>query len=559
MVETADLIVTNGKVITVDPGFSIDRAVAVKGNRIVAVGGSDEIAGLAGESTRVIDAGGRAVIPGLIDGHAHMDREGLKSVFPSLAGCRSIDDILQRVEALARDAAPGAWIVTMPIGEPPYYFDVLEGLREGRYPTRWELDRVAPDNPVYIRPIWGFWRHIQPLDSVVNSRALEIADLGRAFETPSREIEFERDTESGDLNGIIHEWTYMPIVELSLLGMVPGFSHRDRVAGLKDAMAIYNQTGTTSVYEEHGAAQELICAYQAVRDAGEATVRANMIFSPAWGDGDDVDYDRMLQRWAGWIGGKGLGDSWVRVAGIFTELGQSVESRLRAQASPYTGWSGFNYDHGVPQTRMKDFLIEAARNGIRVASLSMDFLDVYEAVDRVVPIGDMRWIIGHLDTVTEDQARRLAALGIVMTTHTNRYIYKQSHVTRDEIGADKENDIVPLRRLRGAGIHVGLATDNVPTTLFYPIWQAVSRYNLYEQAPIGADQRLSREDALKCATIEGAWLTFEENDKGSIEVGKLADLVILSEDPLDCDEHRLKDIVAEVTIVDGRVVYQREV
>ena len=147
----ADLVVTRGKVITADPKSGIAEAVAVSGERISAVGGAAEIETLIGPATRRIDAGGRAVTPGLIDGHAHLDREGLKPVFPSLAGCRSIDDVLARIQALAADSEPGEWIVTMPIGEPPYYWDVPNNLAEGRFPTRRELDGAAPDNPVYIR------------------------------------------------------------------------------------------------------------------------------------------------------------------------------------------------------------------------------------------------------------------------------------------------------------------------------------------------------------------------------------------------------------------------
>jgi len=150
-----DLIVTNAKVATVDASNSIAEAVAVTGEKITAVGRSGEIAALAGPNTRIIDAGGRAVIPGLMDGHAHMDREGLKGVFPSLEGCRSIGDVLDRIRALAAKAAPGEWIVTMPLGDPPYYWNVPGCLAENRFPTRQELDQAAPDNPVYIRPIWG--------------------------------------------------------------------------------------------------------------------------------------------------------------------------------------------------------------------------------------------------------------------------------------------------------------------------------------------------------------------------------------------------------------------
>ena len=559
MTGPADLIVTGGRVITVDPSFSIAEAVAVRDDKIIAVGGATEIADLAVNHTQIIDTDGRAIIPGLIDAHAHMDREGLKPVFPTLAGCESIDDVLQRVEALVTKAEPGAWVVTMPIGEPPYYFDVPGNLRERRFPTRWELDRVAPDNPVYIRPIWGYWRHIQPLDSIANSRALEIAGINRDTVMPSETIEFEKDPESGEPNGIIHEWTYMPIAELSYFAAAPRFTSDDRIAGIKDAMRIYNATGTTSVFEEHGCAQELIQAYQAVKAEGAATVRANLTFSAAWGAGDEVDYANTLASWTGWLGGRGLGDSWLRVAGMFTQFGVSIDSLMQAQSAPYTGWGGFYYDNGVPRERMKEFLIEAARNDIRITTITTDYFELFEEVNKVVPIGDKRWVVGHLDTITEDEARRLADLGVAMSTHTNRYIYKHGHLMRDELGPDRENDIVPLKRLREAGVHVSLATDNVPTTLFYPIWHIVSRRNMYVDDCIAPEQALSREDALRCATNEGAWLSFEENVKGSIEAGKLADLVVLSNDPLTCPEDEIKDIVAETTIVGGHVVYERDV
>ncbi len=170
-----DLIVTNAKVATVDASNSIAEAVAITGDKITAVGKAGEIAALAGLDTRIIDAGGRAVIPGLMDGHAHMDREGLKGVFPSLEGCKSIADVLSRIRALAAKAAPGEWIVTMPVGDPPYYWNVPGCLAENRLPNRHELDEAAPDNPVYIRPIWGFWRHQLPLESVANTAALLLA------------------------------------------------------------------------------------------------------------------------------------------------------------------------------------------------------------------------------------------------------------------------------------------------------------------------------------------------------------------------------------------------
>ena len=552
----ADLIVTNGKIVTVDASMRIAEAVACRAGRIVAVGSTANIAALAGPGTRTIDAGGRAVIPGLFDGHAHMDREGLKDVFPSLEGCMSVQDVLDRISALAAKATPGEWVVTMPIGDPPYYWNVPGCLKEGRFPTRREIDEAAPDNPVYIRPIWGFWRHQMPLDSVANTRALELAGITKDTQPATETMSFEKDA-SGELTGLIREMTFMPVAELGYFHMAPRFTADDRIAGLKRAMGIYNSTGTTSVLEEHGAAQELIATYQAVHAAGAASVRAHLMFSPAWGGAQDIGYTEVLENWAAWLGRRGLGDDWLRVGGMFTDTAIDADAAFRATAAPYTGWSGFNYDYGIPQNRMVEFMVEAARNDIRLAVIGPKYLDMFDEVNRQVPIVDKRWCIGHLDVMNEDQILRAADLGVVMTTHTNRYIYKHGHIIRDELGPKRLNDIVPLRRLLDAGVNIGLATDNVPTTLFYPIWHAVSRFNMFSEDRIAPDQALSREEALHCGTMGGAYLTFEEKEKGSIEDGKLADMAVLSADPLSCAEEVLKDIVAETTIVGGSVVYER--
>ena len=552
----ADLIFVNGRVVTLDPANRIAEAVACRGERIAAVGSTRDIRTMAGADTRVVDAKGRTIVPGLIDGHAHMDREGLRDVFPSLEGCRSVRDVLDRIQALAADAEPGEWVVTMPVGDPPYYWNVPGCLRENRFPTRRELDEAAPDNPVYIRPIWGYWRHILPLESVANTRALELAGIGRDSVPETGSIFFERDGE-GELTGLIREDAFMPVAELGYFHMAPRFTRNHRIDGIRKAMEIYNATGTTSVLEEHGAAQELIAAYRTVREADASTVRSHLVFSPSWGAAEDIDYAAALGGWGGWLGGRGLGDDWLRVSGMYTGIGVDADARFRSAAAPYTGWSGFNYDHGVPERRMIEFLTEAARNDIRIAVIGPKFLDLFEQVDRRTPLAGKRWIVGHLDVMDERRIRQAADLGVGMTTHTNRYVYKHGHMLREELGPDGENDIVPLRRLLDAGVNIGLATDNVPTTLFYPLWHAVSRRNLFAEDRIAPEQALTREEALRCATLGGAWLTFDEDLKGSIEEGKLADMAALSADPLTCAEDELRDIVAETTVVGGRIVYER--
>ncbi len=557
--QSADLIIKNAKIITCDVHASIHQAISVKNGRILAIGNECKVSETTNTRSRVIDARGAAVIPGMIDGHAHLDREGLKRIFPSLAGSQSIDDILQRIEALVKDADPGDWIVTMPIGEPPFYFDVPGNLKEKRLPTRWELDKVSPNNPVYIRPIWGFWSHIQPLDSIANSRALEEAGLNRIPKNCPNNIKFEINHTTGEPNGIIHEMTFMPIAELLWFQTMKRFSHDNRVKGIKDAMRAYNASGTTSVFEEHGCAQEVIDAWKAVNNSGDATVRAHLIYSPSWQFAEKNDFAGAIKRWSNDLSGmKGSGDDYLRIGGIFGDLGIDPDAAARLTAAPYTGWSGFNYDSGIPAENMHEFLIAAAQHNVRVSAIWMTMLPFFEAVNAEFSIKEQRWVIGHLGYATPQEIKRLADIGVTMTAHTNRYIFKNGHAIIEDMGPENENNLCPMKSVLEQGIHIGLASDNVPTTLWYPVWEAVTRHNLYIDGPVAREQALTRQQALNCATIEGAYLTGEENEKGSLEVGKLADIVILTDDPLTCAENKIKEIMATITIVNGEIVYDSE-
>jgi hypothetical protein len=184
-------------------------------------------------------------------------------------------------------------------------------------------------------------------------------------------------------------------------------------------------------------------------------------------------------------------------------------------------------------------------------------LDLFEEVDREIPLKGRRWVLGHISTLSPHDIERIARMGLVVTSHTNRYVFKEGHLLQDKLPVERHGEISPLRSLLDAGVPVALATDNVPTSLFWPVWQAVSRINRYTEAQVAPEQALSREEALRCATINGAYLTFDEDKKGSIEPGKLADLVVLTGDPLSVAEREIRDISADLTLVGGKVVYDR--
>src|SRR5690606_26205038 len=170
---------------------------------------------------------------------------------------------------------------------------------------------------------------------------------------------------------------------------------------IERSATIYNSYGTTSIFEEHGAASELIAAYSSLRDSGRLTVRTNLLFSPSWNAAHGGSLEQLLATWGGWLRGRGIGDDFLRVAGLYALLEQDgdgprspLENSLRASASPYTGWAGFYFDAGLPRDQLKSLLVQAAHNNIRCAALTPDVLDLYEEVDRIVPIRDQRWIIG---------------------------------------------------------------------------------------------------------------------------------------------------------------------
>ena len=553
----ADFILKNAKVITVDADFSIAQAIAIAGERIVAVGEDAAMATHAAAATRIIDLKGKSVIPGLIDGHAHMDREGLKSIYPSLGPVRSIQDVQDRIADLARKTKPGDWIVTMPIGDPPYYFNVPEVLAEKRWPRRQDLDAAAPNNPVFIRSIWGFWRHTLPLVSCANTEALKRAGITRDTVSPVDVLTIEKDA-NGDPTGVFIEREMQPIAELIWFRQAAGFTRADRARAMPMSAAAYHAFGTTSVFEEHGVANELLRAYKDAYRDGSLTMRSALVFSPNWKAVGGAPLGPLIEAWGGWLGEPALGDDWLKMAGLIVGIGSNPADVVRATASPYTGWAGFNYDFFLPRPKAKEVLLLLAANDIRAVSLagtSPGMLDLFEEVDREIPLNGRRWVLGHISVLTPRDIERIARMGIVLTTHTNSNIYKQGHLWQQRLPKERHREITPMRDLLDAGVTVALATDNVPVSMFWPIWQAVAREGLAKER-IAPEQAITRAEALRCSTASGAYLTFDEGKKGSLEPGKLADLAVLTADPLTVDEAGLRDVSATMTMVGGKLVHE---
>jgi predicted amidohydrolase YtcJ len=555
LVRSADTILKNGNIITVDAAFSVAQAVAIAADRIVAVGPDEAMGAHTGSQTRIIDLKGQTVVPGLTDGHAHMDREALRDVFPSLGSVRSIRDIQDRIAELARGKRPGEWIVTMPIGDPPYYFDVPDILAEGRWPTRQELDAAAPDNPVYIRSIWGYWRNTMPLVSCANTEALRRAGITRDTVAPVPTVMIEKDAH-GDPTGIFLEQEFQPISELIWFRDAARFTHADRMRALPESARAYHGFATTGIFEGHGAATELIRVYKETYANGALTMRTTLAFSPDWNAVGSAPLGSFIDAWAGWLGGPGLGNAWLKMSGVNVSIGHDAADDVRAMAAPYTGWAGFNYANGLPRDQLKDVLVRCATNDIRAVMIHrLGVLDLYDEIDRIVPLKGKRWVIAHINTITPADIERIVRMGLVLTTHTNNSLYKALDTLARQMPPERHREIVPLRSLLAAGVEVSLATDNAPASLFLPIWQTVARTSFRTARRVAPEEALTRADALRCATANGAYLTFDEDNRGSLQPGKLADLAVLSADPLTVEEEKIADIVSRMTMVGGKVVY----
>ena len=549
----ADIILHAGKVITVGNDNRIEQAVAVRGELLQAVGSDQDVLALAGPDTQVIDLRGRTVIPGIIDIHAHMDREGLKRIYPSLEGATSMPEILSLIKQQVDQKRPGEWVTTMPVGDPPNYADMPANLQEGRFPDRWDLDKVSPNNPVYIRGTWTPW-NVPPSVAIANSMALQLAGIDRNTQSPDSSVTIEHD-DLGEPTGILRDSERFPSLEFTLMKVVPRFTQEQRVAALKESMQLYNSVGTTGTYEGHGVAPEVMRAYKEVWDANEMTVRAHLVLSPEWKT--VAGAAKEMERWGHAASGQGFGDEMLRVSGYYlSHRGNKYTARARSAELPFTGWAGFAESYNSP-AKFHQLALLAAKHNLRVNTIVArglgEVLDIFQKVNREIPIGDKRWTIGHVVETSAEQLKVIRELGLIIETIPLTHLWlRGGQFVKDSGRAGKA---VAHKDYLDQGVRFGMGTDNKPYSPFPTIWAAVARQERTTNEVIGPTQCLTRMEALRAITMGGAYFSFEENRRGSLEMGKLADIVVLSGDYLDIPKDKIPDLNSVLTMVGGRVVH----
>jgi len=525
-----DTILVNGHVITVDARFSIAEAVAISGGKFSAVGTNTAIRALAGPRTVTIDLHGETVIPGLADGHLH-DAGGGPGV--DLSGARSLSDILAAVATRAKRAEPGEVIVSNS--------DWHEAqLKEHRLPYRADLDTVSPVNPVVL--VRGGHEYI------LNSAALRKWNITR--ETPQQPGgRITRDAK-GDLNGELLDRAK------ALVQLPP--SAPLTIEALVEQHKKLNAAGLTSI-RYPGASIEQYRLLQEMKRRGLLTIRVSQLMRVG------ADTAEKMRRAVAALGVQpDDGDEWLRVGGMKLGVDGGFEGGWMRQ--PYVEpWGEGGTFYGVntmKQAPYTDVVRELNRLGWRVATHAVgdaaidEVLAAYEAANAEKSIAGRRWALEHGFIAQPDQIARLKKLDLVISAQDHLYLAGPSLV--NYWGPARAARTTPMRAFIDAGFVVAGGTDSsvVPYPPLWVFYHFVTRDTI-SGGVLGADQKITRKEALQVETINNAYLTFEERLKGSIETGKLADLVVLPEDILTCPDKHIEQMRVSMTMVGGAVVYRR--
>ena len=533
----ADTVLFDGKIVTVDDRDSIVEAVAIRNGRFVAVGGTDEVMALAGDSTRVIDLKGKTAMPGIIDSHTHPG--GIASRFLEVEcrapPVRNIPEILGMLKAKAEKIGPGKWVMGANFND--------SKLEEKRHITRWELDEAVPDNPVFIVSDTGH-------QALVNSLAFEVAGVTEDTPDPPGG-ELERN-EEGLHTGLLYENATGLIRE-----HIPEYTVAELKESFRKVVDQFSEWGVTSTHNASGRKSE-IRAYKQLLDDGVRQVRMNLMVSV----NSDVPGGVLDALELAGVE-SGFGDEWLRVMSVkIMGDGSGAGGTCCVYMPQHRGTKGLGMWMTDPE-EVKRLVVKAHDAGLRVSIHSIGdrgvdmALDAIEEAQRLNPKPDMRHRIEHNSLCTPKQLRRIKELGVTPSSSVG-YMYGLGDQYAENFGPERSRWLHPHRTMKEMGIVAGGNSD-CPVTYYSPfvqIYEAVTRKTSSGQV-VGPEEAIGVMNAIRVYTWNGAYLSKEEDKLGSVEPGKLADLIVLDRDILTVPQDEIKDIQVLTTIVDGRIVYEK--
>jgi predicted amidohydrolase YtcJ len=525
-----DLILTNGKIITVDEKFTIAQAVAIKGDRVVAVGANQQVAQTAGPATRRIDLRGRAVVPGLIDNHMHLLRAGTTWTREvRLDGVESRKQALDLFAARAKALAPGDWVYTIGGWSVDQFADSRAKF------TRGELDRIVPDHPVAIQE--SYYR------TYLNSRGLEAFGIRDGVADPADfpKGSIVRDA-SGRATGIVEGG--MGAVR-AIAAKMPRVADSELEASTLALIKDMNRAGLTA-FGVAGCDTNLLPMYRKWEARHQLNVRIFCI--DGIGAGTPEQVDRALPR---------IADIKLFQGDDFVDsvlYGESVYGPLQ---DPMFDSTSDPKPEQLAQWRR--LAMEIAKNRLPLhvhAELTHTidaFLDQIEAVNKVYPVKNLRWMLAHFNQSNAAQLERMKRLGMYAAVHPWNVI---NGGIMHEIFGDDSYEQPPLATIQASGIMWGFGSDGSAANQYMPF--VTLHYAVTGKMTSGLKvmrQTIGREDALIAYTRRNAFFVFQENNLGAIQAGRLADLVVLDRDYLTVPPDQIKDIKPVLTMVGGRIVY----
>jgi predicted amidohydrolase YtcJ len=524
--QAPDAILINGKILTVDAQSSVREALAIRDGRIVALGTSADIRKLTGPQSQVIDLGGRTVVPGLIDSHLHAIRAALSfTTEVNWIGVRTLEEALGRVKDAARRMKPGSWLIVAGGWNPQQF-------KENRRPTQAELVAVAPENPVYIQLGYA-WAMLTPLAHKT---------LGLAHETDlPAGGRFERDA-AGNLTGAI---TGAQPAIVGLFDKLPRPTFDEQVQGTTAFFRELNRLGITGVIDPSGnnmTGESYQALFKVWRDKA-LTVRVAYSLGT---QGSGKEFDEIKATTA--LLPMGLGDDMLRFNGIGERM------------------TGGMYNNDKPSQADRDeyyrIAIWAAERGLTLTQhwnrdASVDtLLTIFERVNQRVPIAPLRWSIAHLNDASEQTLRRMKTLGVGWTVQDAMYFGGEAF--RDSVGPESARRTPPVVTARKIGVAIGAGTDAHRVASYNPFtalqWFLDGK-TVGGVALRGPEETPDRAEALRLYTIGSAWFSHDDDVRGSLEVGKYADLAVLSQDFTTVPVDRISLTESVLTMVAGRVVY----
>jgi predicted amidohydrolase YtcJ len=531
-----EMILFGGKIVTVDGNFSYAQALAISNGKILAVGGDQQIRKLAGPGTRQINLGGKTVIPGLADNHLHSAGGGPGV---DLSRVRTMPELMAAIAARVRSAKAGEIVITNS--------DWHEAqLKEQRLPLRNDLDKVAPETAVVV--IRGGHEYI------LNSAALRKWNITR--ETPEPAGGSISRYENGELNGEL-------VDAAKGLVRLPAPANKDLETRIKEQQEEYrtlNAAGLTSV-RHPGAPAEQYRLLKEMERRGLLTMRVNFLIRLS----GVKDAEAVRRAVGSWNVPPDDGDGWLRIWGVKLGIDGGFEGGWMTQpyAEPFGKGGTYSGLQLMPQDTYTTIVKELNRLGWRVGTHAVgdaaidEVLAGYEAANQDKSIAGRRWAIEHAFIPRKEHFDRVNRLGVLIAAQNHLYVAGPS--LRKYWGDQRAEWVTPVRAYLDNKVRISAGTD-APVVPYPPLWviyHFITRDTI-SGGVFGADQRISRKEALQLSTIDNAYLNFEEDSKGSLEAGKYADLVVLSGDIMTCPEKDIPNLTVLITMVNGRIVFQHE-